>query len=275
MHTVKAPKVNTPTHYFMRAPRAPRFFNTFDEDPAPPADPQDAPPPKPDAPAPKDMMSKSEVDKLLAAEKENGKKLMQEMELLKTRSTMTKEERAAQDKRLAELENKLLTTEEMNKREKNKLEKQRLESEQALSKQRDHWQNLYTNERIVRSIKDAALEHEAISPEQMVALLSSKTKLIETKNEVGDVTGYEVIASIEDRDKDGKSFIAELPISKALANMKEQAHNFNLFKSSLKSGFGTNQQRMTIANTTEAQIAKDRTAWKAHSQSMRGKNKGK
>ena len=237
------------------------FRNTFEGD-APPA--SDAPPAAPDQVS----ISKADLAKYMA-QNDNAKNLMKEVELLRTQGNMTKEERTEQDNRLKELENKLLTESELAKREKNKLEKARKESETTLSSERDHWKGLYNNERIVRSIQDAAIEQEAINPEQMIALLQGSTKLVEVRSDTGE-TSYNTITSIPSTGEDGKPFVAELPVSKAIAHMKEQPHNFNLFKSALKDGFNGSNRRGAGGDVSEAEIAKDPAKWKEHSRAKRG-----
>jgi hypothetical protein len=250
-----------------------RFFNMFDEVQDTKTQDTKTQDPKPaDQKQNGDVISKAEYERALNTERENSKKVLQELELLKTRDKMTKEERAAQDKRLQELENKVLSTEELSKREKAKLEKARLESETTLTRERDHWKSLYSNERIVRSIKDAAIEHEAINPEQMVALLQRDTKIVEMKTDDGNVNGYEVLVTIPVKSKEtGVVIPTEFTVSKALAHMKEESHNFNLFKSAFKSGFGGAGGRPNVHPSSEAEIAKDGNKWKEHSRQMRGK----
>jgi len=201
---------------------------------------------------------------------ETNKSLMQEMDLLKTRSSLSADESKAHDARVKELEEKLLTTEELAKREKQKISATKDKEANALTSERDYWSNLYHKERIMRGITDASAVNDAVSPEQMVSMMANSTELVEKDGPDGTKV-YDVITSIPDKDVDGKSIVLKLEVSKAIEHMSQQPRYFNLFKSALKSGFsGSGGTGGTGGEPSEEELAKDPKKWREHSKRKRG-----
>jgi len=201
---------------------------------------------------------------------ETNKSLMQEMDLLKTRSSLSADESKAHDARVKELEEKLLTTEELAKREKQKISAAKDKEANALTSERDYWSNLYHKERIMRGITDASAVNDAVSPEQMVSMMANSTELVEKDGPDGTKV-YDVITSIPDKDVDGKSIVLKLEVSKAIEHMSQQPRYFNLFKSALKSGFsGSGGTGGTGGEPSEEELAKDPKKWREHSKRKRG-----
>jgi len=260
-----------------------RFYNTFDDEPM--ADPPAAPPAS-TTPAsggsPKVLtLTREELQSKISAAvsarsgelEETHTNLMQEMELLKTRSTMNAEERTAHEARVKELENKLLTTEELAKREQQKIANARKKETTELAEERDYWTSLYRQERIIRGISDAAVTHEAVSPEQMVSMLSNSTKLVERDTGDGKKV-YDVMTSILDKGEDGKTITLELEVSKAIEHMSQQKRYYNLFKAGIKSGFNQGgSDGSGGGQSSESEIAKDPKKWRIYSREKRGKVK--
>lgn len=187
--------------------------------------------------------TQAEINKILAEDKRKHqdqlKKAMAELENLKTKATMTSDERKELETRLESLSNELLTKEELSKKEKEKLAKKHQQDVEALSAERDTWKNRYTNSTIERSITDAAISNNAFSPEQIIAVLLPNTHLTEVLDEEGKPTGnLTPKVKFNDEDKDGKPVTLELAVGEAVKRMTEIDRFQNLFKASGAGGLG-------------------------------------
>jgi hypothetical protein len=223
----------------------------------PPVDkpPVDAPPEEkppvdedtPPLPNGKKTFTQDDVNRLLADDKrkhqEQVKKAISEVEALKSKSRLTQEEREDLDKRIAQMQNELLTKEELAKKERERLLKKHDDVVSSLAKERDNWKDRYVNSAIKRSITDAAATNDAYNPQQIVALLQSDTRLVEKLDDSGKPTG-EFVPKIRfsDTDKEGKPVALDLDPTEAVKRMKELEHYQNLFKGTGVGGIGANNQ---------------------------------
>ena len=204
--------------------------------------PADGNPPPPPPPADK-TFKQEDVNRLLADEKRkhqtNTRKVMDELEAIKAKATLTDQERTDLESRLETMKNEFLTKEELAKKEQDKITRQHGEEKTKLTAERDAWQQRFTNSTIQRSITDAAVGVNAFSPKQIVALLQPDTRLTESLDSDGNPTG-ELIAKVEfsDTDKEGKPVTLDLTIAEAVKRMSEMDEYANLFKSEGTGGVG-------------------------------------
>lgn len=216
--------------------------------------PPETPPPPPAAPSTdtkgetgKKTFSQDELNKALADDRrrhqEQVKKAIAEVEALKSKSRLTQEERNELDQRIQQMQNELLSKEELAKKDRERLIKRSEEEKQALTKERDSWKDRFTGSAIRRAITDAAASNDAYSPSQIVALLHSETRLVEKLDDEGKPTG-EFVPKVrfQDTDKDGKPITLELDPNDAVKRMKELENYQNLFKGSGVGGLGANNQ---------------------------------
>ena len=169
---------------------------------------------------------------------------MEELEAIKAKAQLSDQEREEYDKRIEEINNTLLTKEELHKKEQEKLKNKTEQEKQELQKKAEDWQNRYTETRIQRSLTDAAAENNAFSPEQIVAILRPNTRLVQELDDDGQPTGeYVEKTKIKDIDENGKSVELDLTVPEAVKKMSEMDKFLNLFKGSGSGGLGEMSRR--------------------------------
>jgi hypothetical protein len=193
------------------------------------------------------MLTQADFNKALAEDRrkhqEQTKKALAEVDALRSKARLTQEERDDLDKRYQDMQNQLLTKEELAAQEKAKLRKEHETKLKEVSSDRDSWKDRFTNASIRREITDAAAKNDAYNPSQIVALLQSKTRLVEERDNDGNPTGrFKPEIQFEDTDKEGKPVTLTLTPEKAVERMKELPESMNLFKGTGVGGLGKNNQ---------------------------------
>jgi len=188
-----------------------------------------------------DTFTKEQLEEQVALVKKEARaqqqKLLDELNVLKTKATMTSDERKELDKRIEDLQNQLMTKEEIAKREQDKLRKESEENIKKLTDEAGIWRNRYIDSTITRSIIDASVTNEAFNPEQLVALLRPSTSMREDKDEAGNVS-YTPRVKFSDTDDKGKPITLDLSVEETVKRMKEITKYQNLFKGTGASGTG-------------------------------------
>ena len=206
--------------------------------------------------------TQDDVNRLLAKEKRDFQSKQQtminELEALKQKSTLTAEERTALENRLEELRNESLTKDELAKKDKDKLLKTHETEKTTLVKERDGWRNRYTDATIARALTDAAVANTAHVPSQIVSILRGQTRLVEELDEAGKPNGNLIPkVTLQDKDKDGKSVTLDLTVSEAVKRMKDMEDYFNLFKGEGTGGVGGTNRGGGSGTTRLTDVAAD------------------
>ena len=202
------------------------------------------PKPKPKPADGEISMTQTKLNELMATNRrkltQQNEKLVGEINSLKDQVTMTSDERTELEERIEKLQEQTMTQEEIAKRNTTKAGQAHQKELDKLTTERDHWQSNYTNERVSRSLQDAAIEAKATVPEQIVSLLGPQTVLSPVLDEVGKPTGaYEPLVKFVDVDDDGKPATLALSPGDAMKRMKELPDRFgNLFMNPGSGGFG-------------------------------------
>lgn len=198
----------------------------------------------PNAAAPK-VFSQEDVNKFLA---EDRRKHSQKYEQLEgaykdalANQNLSTEQRTALEAKLDDLQKTWRSKEQQ-------LEHERKEWEQRYTKDvKQHqeaaaaWENRYKQTLVDRSLQDAAVQHEAFSPSQIVALLRPMTRIVEQTDEQGRGTGNLVpVIDLTDIDtKTGEAITTRRTPEDAVKRMRELPDMFgNLFKANVVSGVG-------------------------------------
>jgi hypothetical protein len=211
--------------------------------------------------------SQEAVNKLLADDRRKHESktsaAIAELEALKSKATLTTEERNDLETRLDSMKNELLTKEELAAKAKTKLTKQYGEDIEKLTADRDSWQQRFTNQTIERAIIDSSIESEAFVPEQVVAILRPATKLEEALDDEGKPTGqHKPKVTFEDTDKAGKPVTLSLSVQEAVKRMAELPKYGNLFKGKGVGGVGGHNTGGAGGSVDMAALAKDPVAYR-------------
>jgi len=191
---------------------------------------------------------------------EQNQKTIGELKKLQAAQGTTEKQRQELQARIDDLQSQHLTKEELAKKEREKAEKQHKTEKERLISEKDHWQKMYSESTIVRSITDAALLHEAFNPDQLVGMLQNKVKLIEDKDTEGNPTGlYIPKMTFEDHDAEGKPLRLELTVSEAVKRMKDLPDRYgNLFKSGVNGGVGGNNGGGRVKKEDPSKLSMDK-----------------
>ncbi len=214
--------------------------------------------------------TQAEVNTMIVKEKAAMKKAqadtITELEALKARSDLNATEREELEKRIKTMKQVNMTAEELARSERKKTDSEHQEQVVTLTKERDQWKNKYTQETISRSIIDASVEHEAVVPEQIIAILQPATQLEEVLKEDGSKTGtYKPTVSFEVTDDAGETKTLNLSVNEAVKKMREIEKYQNLFKIEGSGGTGQYNQsgnRTGTGNIDVAKLAKDPVAYR-------------
>jgi len=112
---------------------------------------------------------------------------------------------------------------------------------QRLADEAKQWESLYKRETIERTLTDAAVVHDAYSPNQLVSLLRDKTEMKEEKDSEGNPTGRLVpLTALEVKGEDGSVLTTWKPPTEVVELMKNDPtdENKNLFRNAVIAGIG-------------------------------------
>ena len=188
--------------------------------------------------------TQEEVNTFLAKEKrktvEVQKKLADQLQTLKKTAELSGDEKTDLEKQITDLESKYLTSDELARQSADKATKKHQKEADDLVNDRDSWKNRYTRATINVAITQAATTNDAISAEQITALLQPTTKIVEKVDDAGKPTGiYEPRVKFQDVDKDEKPITLDLSVPAAVKRMTELPQYGNLFKGGKTGGLGS------------------------------------
>jgi hypothetical protein len=167
------------------------------------------------------------------------KQQSEQLKVLRTKATLSDEEKKKYDAQIAELERKAYSAEELAAREAEKIQQKAQAELETLTGDRDLWRERYTEATIRRSIVDAAAANEAYNPSQIEAILRPNTKLVEVTNDDGVVTDLTPTVFFPHKDKEGNPTVLEVSPSKAIELLKEDPQFLNLFRGKHLDGLGS------------------------------------
>jgi hypothetical protein len=185
---------------------------------------------------PAKTFTQEDLNKHLAEDRRKHQAKMADLEtkLQQTLQTsqMSDQTRQELETSLADVQNQLLTKDQIAKLEQKKIQ-DKYESDLKQARERgDTLEKKYTESTIQRSIADAAAVNGAFNPTQVVTLLRGMTKLVDDKP----------IVEFPDKNVEtGADIVLTLSPADAVKRMKELPDTYgNLFKSNLASGLGAN-----------------------------------
>jgi hypothetical protein len=193
-------------------------------------------------PEPK-TFTQEQLDKIIGERLKKTKleqdKLLGQLTTLQKNQNLSVEEKATLQQHIDDLTSSLSTKEEIAAKEKKELEQKHAKDLDAKSKEAEAWRSRFTTSTIERALIDAAVEHKAVRPQQLVDLLGTKTRLVEEFVDGRSTGRFIPQIKFEGRDKDGKSVLLDLPVKDAVKQMKEEVDTYgNLFLSDATGGVG-------------------------------------
>ena len=212
------------------------------------------------------LFTQDQVNEFLARDKKKHQsahqKTLEELEALKKKSNLSVQERLDLEKQIEDtrklLETKEATAEEALK----KAQKVHAKEVETLSGERDKWKTLYTESTISNSLTQAAVEHKAGNPKQVIALLKPATTLIEELDAKGKPTGQLVpMVTWQDKDDKGKPVTLTLSPTDVVKRMSEMDEHLNLFNVDGEGGAGR-FRRGAAGDLDVKEIAKDPASYR-------------
>lgn len=201
---------------------------------------------KPATPPAGKVLTQDEFNAALAREinKERAKHEATLKQTLESKN-LTDTERAALKEQLEIVQGEAKTKEVRAAEEKKALETKYKTELEAKTKEAESWASLFRESNVVRDLQDAAVTNDAYSPDQIVTLLKSMTKMVEIPDEKNSSKGsgkYRTVVEFPDKDPVTGEIVptAKTP-EEAVKRMKELPEKYgNLFKSNVVSGIGAN-----------------------------------
>lgn len=192
--------------------------------------------------------TQEQVNAFLNREKEKWQKTAQQqvtqLEQLKKSQNLTEKQKSELQIRIDELNQSMLTKEQLAQQEREKMKKEHDDLKKSLEGERNDWRDRYTRETIRREITDEAAAADGYSAVQFVAQLQGDSRLVEVVDpETNEPTGqYAVKVKFKDTDKDGKPVILDMSVKDTVKRMKELPDFANFFKSGVTGGLGGSRE---------------------------------
>lgn len=208
-------------------------------------------------------MTQDELNKMMADNRrkltKQNQELISQLQKLRDETKMSEENRAELEQRIEQLQEQYMSKEELAKREIEKQGKKHQSEVESLTGDRDKWRRRYTEATIKRSLTDAAVDGEAVRPEQIVAILGQTTYLGEVLDSSGQPTGdFRPVIKFNDINESGEPVVLELSPQDAIKRMKELPELYgNLFKGSATGGMGGGGSTATDTPGSLKEILKD------------------
>ncbi len=192
-------------------------------------------------PEQQDFFNRRLAEEKRAMQQQNTKTI-DELKKVQQQSSTTEQQRKELQTRIEELQRQHMSKEEIAKQEQEQKMKEWHQSLQTEKKRGDDWEKRYHESTITRSLLDGAVVQDAFSPQQIVDMLYSKTRLVPELDSDNKETGNFVPRiHLQDTDKDGRVVTLDLTVQEALQKMKNTPERYgNLFKSTLAGGLGQN-----------------------------------
>lgn len=223
--------------------------------------------------------TQEEVDKLLLENKNKNKeqveKTVKQLEELQNSAKITQEERDALASQITQLNESLLTKEELAKQELGKKEKEFKTLIEGTTKERDLWKSEYTREKTTNEILKSARTHKVLSDEILLDTLMPKTRLVEVFGpDKKTVVGYVPKIKFKDKSEKGEEIELDLTIDDCVKRMKELPERFGtLFGSEVTGGAGgTGSTAKPTSQSEFKKIVSDPKLYKANREQLLKQN---
>ncbi len=190
--------------------------------------------------------TQDEVNTFIAKEKrEYTTKIeghIKELEQTKRSKDLTDKARADLEKRITEMQDSLLTKEQLAQKEKERLENTHKEALGNITGERDTWKNRFTASSINVVITSEAAKAKAFDPDTLIAILGPHTQLVQDADTDGKLLEtFTPKVKFNDTDKEGKPVVLNLTVPETVKRMMEIKKYGYLFESTAAAGLGGTQ----------------------------------
>lgn len=227
---------------------------------------QDTPPTK--------TFTQTDVDRIVQTEKAKQKKSyegqIKQLQSLRDSSNLSKKQVSELNDQIESLKSEYMTKEELAREESQKAARKHAQEIKDAQAETESWKTRYTQSTIARSLVDAAVAEDAYNPEQIVAILTPDTKLIDELDDAGNQTGNLVpkVTMIVAGDDDKPTTI-EIAPADAVKRLKESEKYLNLFVSKTKGGL--NLHNLDVDDKNKGPI-KDTNEYMKQRNKAKGRN---
>lgn len=213
--------------------------------------------------------TQEEVNAFLAEDKRKHQEKYQQLETsyqeLLQNQTLSKEERDKLQARLEDVQKSLRTKEQQAEYERKKAE-EKYKTELETEKERaNHWENLFKQETVARSLQDAAGAADAFNPNQIVGLLKPFTEL---KDQDGQLIPMVDFPDVDE--KTGEEIRTLRTPLEAVKRMRELPKMYgNLFKSNVVSGVGSGNAEVSTDADAIDYSSMDAETYRKHREAIK------
>jgi hypothetical protein len=179
------------------------------------------------------------VQKRVKGEKLEKQKLIDQLGTLKSNSDLTIAAKDSLAQQIEALETSMLTEKEQTVKATKAATQKYDKDTKMLTEDRDLWKKRFHGSSITQALADAAVEHGAENVSQIQMMFSGATENVQGKDEQGNPTeDFVPTLTFTGLNAEKKQESFSLPVKEALAKIREDGLNSNLFKHKSKSGTG-------------------------------------
>lgn len=209
---------------------------------------------------PPKTFTQDEVNKILSKEK---KGFQTQLETLNGNLKLTDEQKKTLEAQIQELQSSTMTEKEKLTLDLENTKKSYDEKLKTVTQDAETWRGRFTSSSINVDLTKASVEHEAINPEQILAILGPRARHVEKLDQTGKGTGeFETKVKVKTKRSDGTFVELDLSPSEAVKSLKETKEYANLYKGTQNSGLGSQSGsgseagKIDLKNLTHTQYQK-------------------
>lgn len=187
--------------------------------------------------------TQADVDRILnqrfKKEREEREQMLARFKEIETNG-LTPDAREAFETQIQTLQESLQTKEQVSQNRLTEVENKYKKQITGVTTERDTWKTRFERSTIERAIMDAASVNQAEDPSQLIMMFGGSTVLEEQLDEKGVPTGnFAAMLKFRGVDAESKKPVdLKLPVSEAVAHMREYGLHKNLFKHGSNQGTG-------------------------------------
>jgi hypothetical protein len=198
------------------------------------------PPPSGDGKETPKVFTQEEVNKFLADDRRKHQEKVTALNAELNKFQGTAKEKEALLAKIGELQNGLVTKEELAKQEQEKIRTKYEDDLKKATSEKDQWHRLFVDTVADRAIAEAAAHNRAFNPDQLKLLLKSQVEVKQKTDDKGNfLNEFDVLMPVTVSDKDGTTKVLQLGVKDGVAKMRENPNFANLFLVDGTPGTGT------------------------------------